>query len=61
MAATNQNFIVEEIKRKLYSSNVLCHSVQNVLSSPLLPKIIKIRMYKTSFVCDSVLGSKLGV
>jgi hypothetical protein len=42
---TNQNFIQEEIKRRLNSGNVCYHSVQNLLSSHLLPKNIKNRIY----------------
>jgi hypothetical protein len=41
-AITKQNLIQEEIKRRLNSSNACYHSVQNVLSSRLLSKIIKI-------------------
>jgi hypothetical protein len=44
---TNQNLIQEEIKRRLNSGNACYHSVQNRLSSRLLPKNIKIRIYKT--------------
>jgi hypothetical protein len=39
---TNQNLIQEEIKRRLYSGNVCYHSVQNLLSSRLLSKNLKI-------------------
>jgi hypothetical protein len=45
--ATNQNLIQEEIKRRLNSGNACYHSVQNLLSSRLLSKNVKIRMYKT--------------
>jgi hypothetical protein len=44
---TNQNLIQEEIKRRLNCGNVCYHSVQNLLSSRLLSKNIKIRIYKT--------------
>jgi hypothetical protein len=44
---TNQNLIQEEIKRGLNSGNACYHSVQNLLSSRLLSKHLKIRMYKT--------------
>jgi hypothetical protein len=37
----------EEIKRRLNSGNVCYHSVQNLLSSRLLSKNFKIRLYKT--------------
>jgi hypothetical protein len=45
--ATNQNLIQEEIKRRLNSGNACYHSVQNLLSSRLLSKNLKIRIYKT--------------
>jgi hypothetical protein len=35
---TNQNLILEEIKRRMNSGNACYHSVQNLLSSRLLPK-----------------------
>jgi hypothetical protein len=41
---TNQNFIQEEIKRRLNSGNACYHSVQNLLSSRLLSKNLKIRI-----------------
>jgi hypothetical protein len=44
---TNQNLIQEEIKRRLNSGNACYHSVQNLLSSSLLSKNLKIRVYKT--------------
>jgi hypothetical protein len=44
---TNQNLIKEEIKRRLDSGNACYHSVQNLLSSCLLSKNLKIRIYKT--------------
>jgi hypothetical protein len=44
---TNQNLIQEEIKRRLNSGNVCYHSVQNLLSSCLLLKNVKIRIHKT--------------
>jgi hypothetical protein len=44
---TNQNLIQEEIKRRLNSGNACYHSVQNFLSSRLLSKNLKIRIYKT--------------
>jgi hypothetical protein len=42
---TNQNLIQEEIKKRLNSDNAWYHSVQNLLSSRLLSKNIKIRIY----------------
>jgi hypothetical protein len=44
---TNQNLIQKEIKRRLNSGNSCYHSVQNFLSSRLLSKNLKIRMYKS--------------
>jgi hypothetical protein len=44
---TNQNLYQEEIKRRLNSGNACYRSVQKPLSSRLVPKIIKIRLYKT--------------
>jgi hypothetical protein len=46
MTVTNQNLIQEEIKRKLNSGNACYHSLQNLLSSRLLSKNLKIRIYK---------------
>ena len=42
---TNQNSIPEEIKSRLRSGNSCYHSVQNLLSSRLLSKNLKIKMY----------------
>jgi hypothetical protein len=44
---TNQNFIQEEIKRRLSFGNACYHSAQNLLSSRLLSKNVKIRINKT--------------
>jgi hypothetical protein len=44
---TNQNLIQEEIKRRLNSGNACYHSVQNLLSSRLLSKNMKVIIYKT--------------
>jgi hypothetical protein len=44
---TNRNLIQDQIKRRLNSGNVCYHSVQTLLSSRLLSKNIKIRIYKT--------------
>jgi hypothetical protein len=44
----------EEIKRKFNSGNACYHSVQNLLSSRLLYKNVKIRIRKYNFVCGSV-------
>jgi hypothetical protein len=47
MTVTNQNLIQEEINRRLNSDNACYHSVQNLLSSHLLSKNLKVRIYKT--------------
>ena len=44
---TNQNSLQGEIKSRLKSGNACYHSVQNLLSSSLLSKILKITMYRT--------------
>jgi len=44
---TNQNSFQEEIKRKLKSGNAQHHLVQNLLSSNLIPKNIKIKICRT--------------
>jgi hypothetical protein len=43
----NQNLVQEEIKRRLISGNASYYSVQKLLSTRLLPKNVKIRIYKT--------------
>jgi len=45
--STNQNSIAEEIKSRLNSGNACYHSVQNLLSSRLLSKNLKIKTYRT--------------
>jgi hypothetical protein len=47
MAVTNQSFIHEEIKSRLNSNNCCYHSFQNLLSSRMLCKNAKIKIYKT--------------
>jgi hypothetical protein len=44
---TNRNSIQEEIKRRLNSGIACYHSVQNLLSSHLLSKNMKVKIYKT--------------
>jgi hypothetical protein len=44
---TNQILIQEDIKKRLNSGNACYHSVQNLLSSRLLSKNVKVRIYKT--------------
>jgi hypothetical protein len=44
---TNENCVHGEIKRRLKSEIACYHSAQNVLSSSVLSKIIKIKIYRT--------------
>jgi hypothetical protein len=44
---TNQNLIQEEVKRRANSGNACYPSVQNLLSTCLLSKNLKIRTFKT--------------
>ena len=44
---TNQNAIQEEIKSRLRSGNACYYSVQNLLSSRLLSRKLKIKIYRT--------------
>ena len=46
-AVTNQTSVQEEIKSRLKSGNSCYHSVQNLLSSSLLSKNLKIKIYRT--------------
>jgi hypothetical protein len=47
ITVTNKNLIQEEVKRRLNSGNACYHSVQNLLSSCLVSKNLKIIIYKT--------------
>jgi hypothetical protein len=44
---TDQNLIQEEIKRRSNSGNACYHLVQNISSSRLLSRKLKIRIYET--------------
>jgi hypothetical protein len=50
--------IQEKIKRRLNSGNVCYHSVQSLLSSRLLSKNFKIRIYKTIILPVVLYGSE---
>ena len=64
---TNQNSIQEEIKSILKSGNAFYHSVQNLLSSSLLSKNIKNKVYLFTYLLnpwsrvlpDKVISSQL--
>jgi hypothetical protein len=53
---TNQNLIQEEVKGKLNSGSACYHSVQNLLSSRLLSKNVKVRIYKTIILSVALYG-----
>jgi hypothetical protein len=55
---TNQNLILEELKRRLNSGNACYHLVQNLLSSCLLSKNVKVRIYKTIILPMVLYGSE---
>ena len=57
---TNQNSIAEEIKNRLKSENACYHSVQNLLSSRLLSKNLKVKIYRTIILPVFCMGMKLG-
>jgi hypothetical protein len=56
----DQNSIQEEIKSRLKSGNVCYHSVQNLLSSILLPGNINIKIYGTTILPVFCTGVKFG-
>jgi len=43
----NQNTMQDETESRLVTGNVCYHSVQNILSPSLLPKYMKIEIYRT--------------
>ena len=53
---TNQNSIQDEIKSRLKSGNACYYSVQNVLSSSLLSRNLKIKIYRTIIVSVVLYG-----
>ena len=50
---TNQNSIQEEIKSRLKSRIACCHSVQKLLSSSVLFKNLKIKIYVIMYGCEA--------
>jgi len=57
---TNLNSIQEEIKSRLKSGNACYHSVQNLLSSSLISKNFKIKIYRKIILSVVFMGVKLG-
>jgi hypothetical protein len=55
---TNQNSIQEEVKSRLKSGKACYYSVRNLLSSRLLSKNVKIRIYKTIILPVVLYGSE---
>jgi hypothetical protein len=47
MTVTSEHLIQEEIKKKLNSGNTCYHSIHSLLSSGLLSKNVKFRIYKS--------------
>ena len=55
---TNENHIQEEIKSRLKSGNACYHSEQNLLSSSLLSKNLKIKIYRIIILPVVLYGCK---
>jgi hypothetical protein len=53
---TKQNGIQDEIRSSLQSGNACCHSLQNLLSSSLTPKNIKIKIYRNTVLSIFCVG-----
>jgi hypothetical protein len=56
---TNQNCICEETKDRMNSVNAFYHFVQNILTSSLLSKIIKIITYRTRILSVVLYGCQI--
>jgi hypothetical protein len=56
-ALTDQNCFQEEIKSRLNSGNACYHSVQSFLSSRLLSRNVKVKIYKTIILPVVLYGS----
>jgi hypothetical protein len=54
MTLTNKNDIHDEIKNRLNSGNACYYSVQNLLSSRLISKNLKIKIYNCNFASCTV-------
>ena len=57
---TNKNSIQEEIKSRLKVGNACYYSVQNLSTSSLLSKKLKIKIYRTIILPLFCMGVKLG-
>jgi hypothetical protein len=58
---TNLNDFHDEIKSKLNSGNACYYSVQNLLSSRLISKNLKIKIYKTVILPVVLFGCEIGL
>jgi hypothetical protein len=58
---TDQNCIHEEIKSRLNTGNVCYHLVQNLLSSRLLSRNVKVKIYKTIIILVVLYGCEIWV
>jgi hypothetical protein len=56
---TGQNSIHEETNGRVKSGNAWCHSVQNLLSSSLLSKNIKIKIYSSVILPVTLYGCEI--
>jgi len=55
----NQNSVLEEIKSRLKSGNACYHLMQNLLSSNLLSKNLKIKIHRAIILLLFCMGVKL--
>jgi hypothetical protein len=58
---TDQNYMHEEIKSRLNSGNACYHSVQSLLSSRLLSRNVRVKIYETIILPVVCMGVKLGL
>jgi hypothetical protein len=47
---TNRDLINKEIKSRINLGNACYHSLQNLMSSSLLPKNVRVKIYKTTIL-----------
>jgi glycerol-3-phosphate O-acyltransferase len=58
---TDQNCIHEEIKSRLNSGNACYHLVQSLLSSRLLSRNVKVKIYRTIILPVVLYGREIGI
>jgi hypothetical protein len=59
MRVTNQNLVNEEINKRFNSGNACYHSVKNLLSSRLLSKNVKMRIFNIIILSVVLYGSEI--